>query len=59
MPAPKVAAAETTTANDIALSVAQNETQSLKREILQSPLTSEVVVLSDVPDKVFAPADAE
>ena len=49
-----VSAAETDTVNDIALSVAQNEEKILKREILQSPLTGEVVALSDVPDEVFA-----
>ena len=53
--APKVvAASETTTASDIALSVAQNETPSLKREILGSPLTGEVVALANVPDEVFS-----
>lgn len=53
--APKVVAAgETTTASDIALSVAQNETPSLKREILGSPLTGEVVALANVPDEVFS-----
>ena len=53
--APKVVAAgETTTAGDIALSVAQNEAPSLKREILGSPLTGEVVALANVPDEVFS-----
>ena len=55
--APKaVAASETTTAGDIALSVAQEESAAptLKREILSSPLTGEVVALSDVPDEVFS-----
>ena len=53
--APKVVATdETTTASDIALSVAQNETPTIKREILQSPITGDVVNLSDVPDEVFS-----
>ena len=45
----------TTTVNDIALSVAQNETKvEIKREILKSPLTGKLVALPDVPDEVFA-----
>lgn len=45
----------TTTINDIALSVAQNETKvEIKREILKSPLTGKLVALPDVPDEVFA-----
>lgn len=55
--APKVvAASETTTASDIALSVAQEEAAAptLKREILKSPLQGEVVALADVPDEVFS-----
>ena len=55
--APKVvAASETTAAGDIALQVAQNETAAptIKREILKSPLTGNLVALSDVPDEVFS-----
>ena len=56
--APKVVATSETTsaANDIALSVAQNETvaPTIKREILKSPLTGNLVALSDVPDEVFS-----
>ena len=51
--APAVEAVETTdttTAND----AAQNESQGVEREILQSPLTGALVALSDVPDEFFA-----
>ncbi len=47
-----VETAETTTANDV--SVAQNESQGVEREILKSPLTGGLVALPDVPDEVFA-----
>ena len=56
-PAPAVvAASETTTGGDIAMSVAQEESAAptLKREILKSPLTGEVVALANVPDEVFS-----
>ena len=47
-----VAAAENSAENDN--TAAQNETQGVEREILQSPLTGALVALSDVPDEVFA-----
>ena len=51
-----VATSETTAAGDIAMQVAQNENaiQGVKREILKSPLTGNIVALSDVPDEVFS-----
>lgn len=56
-PAPAVVATnETTAAGDIALQVTQNENSAptIKREILKSPLTGNLVALSDVPDEVFS-----
>jgi len=56
-PAPAVVAtSETTAASDIAMQVTQNETAAptIKREILKSPLTGNIVALSDVPDEVFS-----
>ena len=55
--APKIVAAETASAaNDLALQVTQEETAAptIKREILKSPLTGNLVALSDVPDEVFS-----